>query len=78
MGTDGSRVNGTALVGAEERVWRFFPEEPWDQKSIQIVADESLEDVAGNNLRELLDHAQGTEPIVDVTTALSVQLLNCP
>ena len=78
MGLDGSRVNGTALVGADERVWRFFPEELWEQESIQIVADESLEDVAGNNLLELLDHAQGTDFIVDASTALSVQLLACP
>ena len=48
-------VPGTVSVENFERRWRFQPEKVWTTETVLIVVDARLEDVAGNNLRELLD-----------------------
>ncbi|MEM7473152.1 MAG: hypothetical protein AAF340_17520 [Pseudomonadota bacterium] len=57
----GAQVTGSVSVEAHQRVWRFVPAEPWQGARVEIVVDARLEDVAGNNFRELLDHAAGTK-----------------
>lgn len=53
---DGQRVDGTSVVGEDEMSWSFIPEEPWPVGDVGIAVDDALEDVAGNNFRELLDN----------------------
>jgi len=58
---DGQIIPGTVTIEQGESNWRFTPNELWKSKQVQIVIDSRLEDVAGNNFRELLDHSANTE-----------------
>jgi len=55
MTNDGRTVAGTSHVGENECSWSFVPDDIWVSCDIRIVVDDDLEDVAGNNFRELLD-----------------------
>jgi hypothetical protein len=57
-------IQGVISVENQERVWRFERQGMWLNSQIQIVIDAQLEDVAGNNFIELLDHSVGTETSV--------------
>ena len=54
-------LEGVAWLDDGERSWWFVPDEPWGADALQLVIDARLEDVAGNNFRETLDHAVGTD-----------------
>jgi hypothetical protein len=56
---DGQQVDGTMHPGDYETSWSFTPDEPWTTADVRIVVDDALEDVAGNNFRELLDRDVG-------------------
>lgn len=58
----GQVVSGLVSIEDAEQTWRFAPHDVWTTQSLSIVADATFEDVAGNNLRELLDHSVGIEP----------------
>ena len=60
IGVDGLRIDGTPHVGRDETSWSFTPDEPWPAGEVRITVEDSLEDVAGNNLREVLDRRIGT------------------
>ncbi len=73
---DGQRVDGTPRMGPNETSWSFTPAEPWPAGEVRVTVEESLEDVAGNNLRELLDRdtgelAHGDPPISPHVACLS-------
>lgn len=55
VGGDGQDIVGASQVGNHETSWSFIPDEPWADDTPRFVADDVLEDIAGNNLRELLD-----------------------
>lgn len=57
----GRRIPGAVSVKNNEQTWRFQPDEPWATPTIRIVVDARLEDIAGNNFRDLLDHSVGTD-----------------
>ncbi len=57
---NGQVFAGAVSVGDAERTWRFVPQDVWSTQTLSIVVDAYLEDVAGNNFRELLDHSLGT------------------
>lgn len=57
----GQRVEGTSVVGENETSWSFTPEEAWLVGDVGIAVDDALEDVAGNNFRELLDTHTDTQ-----------------
>ena len=59
VASDGQTIDGTPLVGEHETSWSFTPAEPWTACGGRIIVDDALEDVAGNNLRELLDRDIG-------------------
>ncbi|CAN0603777.1 unnamed protein product, partial [Ectocarpus sp. 12 AP-2014] len=61
FGEAGRRIDGTVSVEGYEETWRFQPDIPWSTSKIQIVVDARLEDVAGNNFRDLLDHSVETD-----------------
>ncbi|MEP0641500.1 MAG: Ig-like domain-containing protein, partial [Roseobacter sp.] len=54
----GQLVSGTISVSDHEKNWAFRPDQPWASKSLQVIVDARLEDTAGNNFRDLLDHVQ--------------------
>lgn len=58
---DGQNIAGTVSVEDHEKTWRFLPSDPWATARIRVVVDAHLEDVAGNNFRDLLDHSVGTD-----------------
>lgn len=70
-------VAGTVQIDAHERGWRFIPTAPWAGDRIRIVVDPSLEDVAGNNFRELLDATVREETPDPVGTERAVSLRIC-
>lgn len=57
----GSFIPGKVSIEANEKAWRFHPKQAWSGASIQVVVDARLEDVAGNNFKDLLDHSIETE-----------------
>lgn len=59
---DGQRIDGTSHPGDHETSWSLTPDAPWTTGDMQIVVDDALEDVAGNNFRELLDRDVGHQP----------------
>lgn len=75
---DGRFINGIINVGKGETSWSLTPNEPWPPKDLQVVANTELEDVAGNNFQDLLDHVQ-TNEVGDVAlSSLSIKLMSCP
>lgn len=74
---DGHNVAGTVQIGTDERVWRFTPDQAWTGHEVRVVVDSRLEDVAGNNFRDLLDQPLTEERRDEPTTELSVPLRNC-
>jgi Bacterial Ig-like domain len=46
----GKKVPGTVAVTDEETRWQFTPKRPWQAGRYSLVAETTLEDLAGNNL----------------------------
>ncbi len=63
----GQPVAGTPRPGDGETSWSFTPNEPWNTSDVRIVVDNALEDVAGNNFRELLDRDVGPRSALAAT-----------
>ncbi len=70
-------VEGEIEVGVGERTWRFTPQNPWPQQGLYIHVDAALEDVAGNNFLELLDHAVNMESTGRTTAEVPIVLARC-
>jgi hypothetical protein len=75
VNADGQPIHGAISVENAEQTWRFIPQDIWATQTLQIVVDANLEDVAGNNLKELLDHAVDVEArtIDQQTVALTLR-----
>lgn len=71
---DGRRISGNVVLEKHEHQWQFKPDAPWSASKIQIVVDTRLEDVAGNNFRDLLDHALGTSSAADNQDMITIDL----
>jgi len=52
---EGKLVTGKIKVDEMETLWRFLPSSPWKKGNYFIHIDTILEDLAGNNLRGLMD-----------------------
>ena len=61
---DGGDIEGTLIVGSRERSLIFTPDAAWSGENIQIIVDATLEDVAANNFRDLLDHVGSETNVV--------------
>ena len=48
-------VAGSIVIGDFEREWRFTPAEAWTAGSYRVIADNTLEDIAGNHLDKAFD-----------------------
>ena len=59
----GKIISGTVSIENHQTRWRFMPERPWMDPQLHIMVDAHLEDVAGNNFRELLDRPVASEPL---------------
>ena len=59
----GQIISGTVSIENHQTRWRFMPERPWMDPQVHIMVDAHLEDVAGNNFRELLDRPVASEPL---------------
>ncbi len=70
----GLYIPGEITVHHSESAWHFQPYYKWTGKRIHIVVDSELEDVAGNNFKDLLDHVVGTEKKQIRQTSLAVDL----
>ena len=55
-------VAGRVEVADAESVWRFYPTAPWPAGDYEIVVPTILEDLAGNNLKNLFDTDLGSTP----------------
>ena len=75
---DGQLVDGMIHVGEGENSWHFTPNEPWEHEELHVIANTELEDVAGNNFRDLLDQSVSTQDTSASVTSLTVQLESCP
>lgn len=73
---DGQPVDGTPHPGDYETSWSFTPDEPWTTGDVRIVVDDTLEDVAGNNFRELLDRDVGHRLALAATPDTPTQTRN--
>ncbi len=65
-GSDGAVLDGTVDVGAEERVWRFVPSAAWKAGRHELIADTTIEDLAGNSIGRPFE--------VDMTRSLASRL----
>ena len=54
--TEGKLVKGRWELTKGEQSIQFIPTEKWTEGSYTIMIDPRLEDIAGNNLEDLLDH----------------------
>ena len=61
MDPDKNPVDGYWGILKQEQLIQFIPEKKWQKGKYQIVIDSRLEDVAGNNLQNLLDHDKTEE-----------------
>jgi len=74
---NGRSVGGRIHIGERERSWSFTPNESWSHKDLRVVANIGLEDVAGNNFRDLLDQQNGTPDASVSITKTTVRLKHC-
>ena len=74
----GQGISGRVTVAEHETLWRFQPDDPWSGEQITLVVDPRLEDVAGNNFRDLLDHVLGTAQAAADDIRVPVALLPPP
>lgn len=51
----GEAVKGRVELAASESTWRFIPTEPWPAGEYRLVADTTLEDLAGNSIGRAFD-----------------------
>lgn len=66
---DGEPIQGNITTEDNESTWLFHPESTWQNEQITLVVDATLEDVAANNFKDLLDHsvADGTKAVQTLT-----------
>ncbi|MBU1307489.1 MAG: hypothetical protein KKF33_18445 [Alphaproteobacteria bacterium] len=72
----GQRLPGRVEVRDNATVWQFTPDDPWGDRDVTVEVDAVLEDVAGNNFREVLDHAVGTRSRQVDQVTLNVTLID--
>lgn len=58
--TDGNLIDGDLTIDPDGTRLEFTPTKPWSVADLRLVAHSTLEDVAGNNFRDLLDHETET------------------
>ncbi|MBI4603681.1 MAG: hypothetical protein HY721_17140 [Planctomycetes bacterium] len=66
-GPSGAALEGGVAVGAEEREWRFVPDEPWEAGRHELLVETTLEDLAGNSVERPfeVDETRGIESRIE-------------
>lgn len=54
------KIEGDVEIGEDESSWYFTPKTAWADEQVWLVVNSILEDVAGNNFKDLLDHTAGS------------------
>ena len=75
--SEGSVIEGKIDVDVAERLWHLEPDQPWPADGLRLIADTTLEDVAGNNFHDLLDHVVGEEESGISSSELRISTRNC-
>lgn len=57
----GGVIEGRITLADNQQMWQFRPTAPWRDGTLRLVVASTLEDVAGNNFKDLLDHTIDTE-----------------
>lgn len=70
----GRPIQGAISISTQEKTWRFSRIGEWKYSQVHIVVDTQLEDVAGNNLIELLDHSVGSEVLEQISNQKVITL----
>jgi hypothetical protein len=52
---NGKKIAGSIAIGDDEKLWQFTPDEPWQAGDYRLVADTTLEDLAGNSIGRAFD-----------------------
>lgn len=73
---EGSVIEGKIDVALAEQIWHFTPNAPWPAEDLRLIADTTLEDVAGNNFHDLLDHVADKEESTS-SSELRISTRNC-
>ena len=74
---DGHEIEGTIEAKEAEHHWGFTPITPWPAENLLLRTNLALEDVAGNNFVDLLDHVAGPEESDLARSDLRVHVLDC-
>jgi len=74
----GRPVPGMSSIDNHEKEWRFIPENVWSSAQVRLVVDTLMEDVAGNNFRELLDHSIESKTQEANKRIITVELKHSP
>jgi len=72
-------INGEITIAKNEKKWSFTPESVWENHIIFIWINPRLEDAAGNNFQDLLDHTvkQGSKDIAMVKNPIVLTSATC-
>lgn len=70
-------IGGEIDVEEAEHIWSFTPFEPWPAKDLLLLVNPALEDVAGNNFRDLLDNVAGAQESEKAKSELPIRVRNC-
>ena len=70
-------IDGRIDIEKAEQNWRFTPAKPWPAEKLRLVVDSTLEDVAGNNFHDLLDHVAGQDESDAASPVLLINTRNC-
>ncbi len=68
--SEGRNVEGSSLVGTEERSWSFTPKTPWQSGHYRVAVESLLEDLAGNSLARPFEVDINGEPVAPVASTL--------
>lgn len=71
----GQVVKGVVTISDNETVWSFRPDDSWSSNTLAVVVDPNLEDVAGNNFKDLLDHRTNSNQFKRKEIVIPVDLL---
>lgn len=74
---EGAAIYGMIEIADAEHQWSFTPHQPWSLEDLNLVANPTLEDVAGNNFRDLLDHVAGSSDLAPSATNRQISIQDC-
>jgi len=71
------RIDGEIEITGAEDEWTFVPLAPWPAGDLLLLANATLEAVAGNNFRDLLDHVASQQETDLAESKFPIRIRNC-